>query len=81
MEKIQGIPREKIVSDLLEYGHKPTEDGYVVHLHEWLCREFGMDIVDSPFSNQLLATCNNFLIEFSQKKIIEAIFIDFHFFE
>ena len=58
-QKINEISREKIVSDLLEKKIQPTSDDFLASLHLELCQDFGMDPVDSPFSDQLLKTCEN----------------------
>ena len=59
-QRIEEISREKIVSDLLEKKIKPTSDNFLDSLHLELCQEFGMDPVDSLFSDQLLKKCENF---------------------
>lgn len=59
-QKINEIAREKIVSDLLEKKIKPTSYGFSDRLHLELCQDFGMDPVNSPFSDQLLKTCEIF---------------------
>ena len=59
-QRIHEIAREKIVSDLLEKKITPTNNEFLDRLHLELCQDFGMDPVDSPFSDQLLKTCGNF---------------------
>jgi hypothetical protein len=59
-QRIFEISREKIVSDLLEKKISPTSNEFLDRLHLELCQEFGMDPVDSPFSDQLFKTCGNF---------------------
>ena len=59
-QRINEISREKIVSDLLEKKIRPTSNEFLDRLHLELCQEFGMDPVDSPFSDQLFKTCGNF---------------------
>jgi hypothetical protein len=62
-KKIEEIPREKLVSDLLEDDIKPTDYDFVAKLHMRLCQEFGIDDIESPFSDQLKKKCENFAYE------------------
>ena len=62
-QRINEISREKIVSDLLEKKIKPTCDNFLASLHLELCQDFGMDPVDSPFSDQLFKSCEKFSTE------------------
>ena len=62
-KKITEISREKIVSDLLEKKITPNDDNFLASLHLELCQDFGMDPVDSPFSDQLLKSCEKFSSE------------------
>ena len=59
-QRIFEISREKIVSDLLEKKIKPTSDNFLASLHLELCQDFGMNPVDSLFSDQLFKKCENF---------------------
>ena len=59
-QRINEISREKIVSDLLEKKIKPTSDNFLASLHLELCQDFGMNPVDSLFSDQLFKKCENF---------------------
>ena len=59
-QRINEISREKIVSDLLEKKIKPISDNFLASLHLELCQDFGMNPVDSLFSDQLFKKCENF---------------------
>ena len=62
MQRINEIPREKVLSDLLENNIKPTDNNYATCLEKHLCTEFGLDL-DSPFMPKLQSDCDKFAIQ------------------
>ena len=63
MQRINEIPREKVLSDLLENNIKPTDNNYTTCLEKHLCTEFGIDNLDSPFMPKLQSDCDKFAIQ------------------
>ena len=62
MQRINEIPREKVLSDLLENNIKPTDNNFTTYLEKHLCTEFGLDL-DSPFMPKLQSDCDKFAIQ------------------
>ena len=62
MQRINEIPREKVLSDLLENNIKPTDNNYTTCLEKHLSTEFGIDI-NSPFLSKLQSDCDKFAIQ------------------
>ena len=58
MPRINEIPREKAVSDVLheKKGLTPLQDEFLPRLEQHLCREFGIND-DSPFLDELHKKC------------------------
>ena len=62
MQRINEIPREKAVSDLLENSITPLNCHFTVHLEAHLSTEFGID-EESPFLPKLQSDCEKFANE------------------
>ena len=62
MQRINEIPREKVLSDLLENNIKPTDNNYATCLEKHLCIEFGINL-DSLFMPKLQSDCDKFAIQ------------------
>ena len=62
MQRINEIPREKVLSDLLENNIKPTDNNFTAQLEEHLSIEFGIG-VESPFLAKLQSDCDKFVIQ------------------